>query len=384
MSPARPRRLRQLAAAGLLVAVTGVHGWLGLEVVQSRLGEGSADTAPKPIAVAFVKELAPTVPPVAAAPVAARSLPAVAVAPVAAASQPATPKEEPPPEPEPEPETPSPAPDTPASTQAQAPEPAPVASQPEAALAAASAASSAAAVAAASAASAPVVAAAQFDWPPSTRLGYRLVGQYRGPLYGTAQVEWLRDGDHYQVRLEVVVPPVFTRRMLSDGVLGPQGLTPRRYDEETEVTLRETRRSTVRFEPTRVVLANDRVEPAQAGMQDAASQFVQMTWLFLTRPELLKIGQTVEFPLALPRRLGRWTYQVSEQVKVALPFGEVDTYHLQPLPGSRKPNELSVDMWIAPSLQYLPVRIVLRQDAETHLELTLDNRPLQAAPAMGL
>eukprot|EP01036_Dinobryon_divergens_P036393 gene36392-47376_t len=44
---------------------------------------------------------------------------------------------------------------------------------------------------------------------------------------------------------------------------------PRRYDEETEVTLRETRRSTIRFEPTRVVLANDKVEPAQAGMQDA-------------------------------------------------------------------------------------------------------------------
>lgn len=376
MSAVPPRRLRQLAAAGLLLVVTLVHGCLGLEVVQSRLGEGAADTAPKAISVAFVKELAPSVPPVAAAPAPARALPAVVVAPAAAASQPAA--REKPPEPEPEPAPPPP--EAPASAVAQAPEPEPPASAPEAAVAAASAASSPVAVAASPVASAPVAAAAQFDWPPSTRLGYRLVGQYRGPLYGTAKVEWLRDGDHYQVRLEVVVPPVFTRRMLSDGVLGPQGLTPRRYDEETEVTMRETRRSTVRFEPTRVVLANDRVEPAQAGMQDAASQFVQMTWLFLTRPELLKIGQTVEFPLALPRRLGRWTYQVSEQVKVALPFGEVDTFHLEPLPGSRKPNELSVDMWIAPSLQYLPVRIVLRQDAETHLELTLDNRPLQAAP----
>lgn len=381
MPAAPPRRLRQLAAAGLLLAVTGVHGCLGLEVVQSRLGEGAADSAPKPISVAFVKELAPSVAPVAAPPPPPRRVPAVAVASTAAASQPELPRQEAKPEPPPEP-LPEP-PEAPASVLAQAPDPAPVAGPPEPALAAASAASVPAVVAAASAASAPV--AAQFDWPPSTRLGYRLVGQYRGPLYGTAQVEWLRDGDHYQVRLEVVVPPVFTRRMLSDGVLGPQGLTPRRYDEETEVTLRETRRSTVRFEPTRVVLANDKVEPAQAGMQDAASQFVQMTWLFLTRPELLKIGQTVEFPLALPRRLGRWTYQVSEQVKLALPFGEVDTFHLQPLPGTvRRPNELSVEMWIAPSLQYLPVRIVLRQDAETHLELTLDNRPLQAAPAMGL
>jgi Protein of unknown function (DUF3108) len=383
MAAAAPRRLRRLAAGSLLVGVTLVHGCLGLEVVQSRLGEGAADQAPKALSVAFVKELAPTVPPVAVAPVPPQAAVAVAAAPAASAAEAdvaaEAPSQEPPP---PEPEPPAEPPPAPASAVAEAP--APAASLAEPVVAAASAASAPAAVVAATAASAPVAAAVQFDWPPSTRLGYRMVGNYRGPLHGTAQVEWLREGERYQVRLEVSVPMLITRRMLSDGVVGPQGLTPRRYDEETDPTLGEIRRSTIRFEPTRVLLANNKVEPAQAGMQDAASQFVQMTWLFLTRPELLKLGQTVEFPLALPRRLGRWTYQVSEQVKVQLPFGEIDTFHLQPLPGSRKANELSVEMWIAPSLQYLPVRIVLRQDAETHLELTLENRPLQAAPPPGL
>ena len=36
-------------------------------------------------------------------------------------------------------------------------------------------------------------------------------------------------------------------------------------------------------------------------------------------------------------------------------------------------------MWIAPSLQYLPARIVIRQDADTWIDLVLDELPLQEA-----
>jgi hypothetical protein len=36
-------------------------------------------------------------------------------------------------------------------------------------------------------------------------------------------------------------------------------------------------------------------------------------------------------------------------------------------------------MWVAPSLQYLPVRIVIRQDAETFVDLLLERLPQQAA-----
>jgi hypothetical protein len=37
-------------------------------------------------------------------------------------------------------------------------------------------------------------------------------------------------------------------------------------------------------------------------------------------------------------------------------------------------------MWFAPTLQYLPVRIRIQQDAETFVDLMLDAAPLQAAP----
>jgi len=224
-------------------------------------------------------------------------------------------------------------------------------------------------------------APAEFDWPPSTRLSYTLTGQYRGPLFGSAVVEWLRQGDRYQVRVSVKVPPVFERRMISDGVLGPDGLSPQRYDQETTLLLQDLRRDTVMFDQGVVRLANGNTVARLPGVQDTASQFVQLTWLFLSRPEALTVGGRVQFPLALPRRLGVWTYEVSEALPVSLPFGQIDTFHIQPRPETLRPNELSVELWIAPSLQYLPVRIVIRQDADSYVTLELADKPLQAAPA---
>jgi hypothetical protein len=365
---------RRLGALLLVLAVSMAHWWVAGQLPDSRLGEGAGDDMPEAIEVAFVRELAPAAPPV-----------FVAVAP-------------PPPRPVARPPRPA------ASAASQASEPAsePVetaasAVEPIVAVASAvppspvaSAASAPAIVAAASepAASAPVAAAAAsaaasgvaFDWPPSTRLSYNFEGYSMGPVYGNAKVEWLREGSRYQVRLEVRVPPLGGRRMVSDGQLGPLGLAPRRYDEETDRLFHDTARVSVLFEPDRIQLANGKVNDPIPGVQDTASQFVQMTWLFLSKPELLQAGRVVEFPLALPRRIGRWTYDVREPADLQLPFGTIKAYHLEPRPNSRRGKEWLVDIWIAPSLQYLPARITLRQDAENYGELTLKSLPLQSAP----
>ncbi len=261
------------------------------------------------------------------------------------------------------------------------PEPAPVdvaASAPPAAeLAAASPAS--AAEPAASAASAPV----PFEWPASTRLSYVLTGNYRGEINGNAQVEWIRQGSHYQVNLDVVVGPSFmpliARHMTSDGELGAQGLRPLRYDEDTKVLFRERRRVSVLFQGAQVVLANGRRESAAPGTQDSASQFVQLTWLFLTRREPLEPGRVIALPLALPRRLYGWRYEVMGAETLDTPMGPVQTWHLKPQQEAGG-GDLTAEVWIAPQLQYLPVRLRIQQDAQTFVDLMLKAPPQQAAP----
>jgi hypothetical protein len=262
----------------------------------------------------------------------------------------------------------------------------PPAPQAEAASAAMDAAS-AAVVAAESAASA-ASAVPPFEWPPSTRLSYALAGNYRGELHGSARVQWLRAGARYQVHLDVVVGPSFapllSRNMTSDGELGDEGLVPRRYDEATKLPFQSPRRVTMLFTPETVTLGNGSTRPALPGLQDTASQFVQMTWLFTTRPELLRVGNSITLPLALPRRVDRWVYDVLSQEKLYTPLGEIDTFHLKPRRAEQRPRgELSAEVWFAPSLQYLPVRIRLQQDADTFVDLMLDAVPLQAAPEAG-
>jgi hypothetical protein len=228
-------------------------------------------------------------------------------------------------------------------------------------------------------------AVSAFEWPPSTRLQYTLSGWYRGEVHGQAEVQWRRDGERYQVLLEVSVGPSFapllSRRMISDGELTADGLRPRRYDEVTQVGLGAPRQRTLRLDTDPVQLADGRTAPAMAGMQDTASQFVQLTWLFTLQPERLRAGQVVEFPLALPRRLERWRYEVVGDDRVDTPVGGVAAVHVRPSreTPSRSGRDLHAEVWIAPTLQYLPVRIHIRQDAETYVDLLLSGLPQQAA-----
>ena len=158
----------------------------------------------------------------------------------------------------------------------------------------------------------------------------------------------------------------------------PAGLRPRRYDEETRVVLGAPRHLVVWLDADRVRLANGSEVPRPEGVQDSASQFVQLTWLFITQPALLRPGVAIDIPLALPRRVQTWTYDVLGSETLATPIGEVEALHLRPRREARAGGDLTAEIWVAPGLQYLPVRILIRQDAETFLDLLVERLPQQA------
>jgi hypothetical protein len=398
-----------------VAVVTLVH--LGLAAMLedlARLGSGAADTSPARIDIAFVRELAPAEPPPVAPEPAPAPAPAPAAAspPAAAASAPEAAAEATPPAPAavaaaaPEAaEATQPAATPGDSTLASLPSTPPVPTADTAASAVAvpgqmpagpalTAPQQSTASAAVSPPSTPLSAppsappsapssAPSFEWPPSTRLSYTLVGDYRGPVQGKARVEWLRSGNRYQVHLDVRVgadfAPLMSRRMSSDGLLTEAGLKPLRYDEETRVLLREVRRQTIFFEPERIVLPRGGAQPPVPGVQDTASQFVQLSWMFTLQPQLLRAGQTVELPLALTRRVDWWVYDVVGEEVLDLPVGPVKAWHLKPRLQSKTSSDLAVETWFAPSLQYLPVRIRIRQDEASFIDLTLERLPQQAS-----
>ncbi len=231
----------------------------------------------------------------------------------------------------------------------------------------------------------PTVAVA---WPPSTRLSYVLTGNYRGPVEGHARVEWRLAGARYQVSLEVGIGPPFaplvSRHVQSDGLVTAAGLEPRRYDEETQIVLRPLRRFTITLDADRVLLPSGRELPRPPGVQDSASQFVQMTWLFTMQPERLRPGTLLTLPLALQRQVEVWTYEVIGAQRLDTPVGAIETVHVRPRRPPRSAadargggGDLVAEFWVAPTLQYLPVRILIRQDEETYVDLLLQKLPQQ-------
>lgn len=324
---------------------------------------------PARIVVAYVRELELAAPPAVAPAPAPIAAPPVRAAPRAPVPRPPASAPVLPPEPAAEPAETAPPPE-PAFAAAPEPEPgasAPVAEAPTAVLDAPPEPSLAAS------------AAEVFEWPASTRLTYALTGNYRGEVLGDAQVEWVRDGSRYQVHLDVTIgaafAPLITRRMSSDGELGADGLVPQRYDEDTKVMFRERRRVTMRFEPDRVVLADGRERERPPGVQDSASQFVQLAWMFTLRPELLRSGSTVEVALALPRNVDRWVFDVLGEETLHTPFGAVASFHLKPRRSSRPGGDLTAEIWFAPQLRYLPARIRIEQDPQTFIDLLLSRKP---------
>ncbi len=361
---------RRIALLALVLGVVAVHGCVTQTLADRLVDLDREQAMPARIEVAYVRDMALSAPPPTAAPAAAptaaphRTRPAKVAKPAKPAS------------------APEPAASVPAAARATEP------------VTDTTAAAVAEPVAEAAPIEPPVAAApvpasasapASFEWPASTRMSYDVTGNYRGEVSGSAQVEWIHVGSHYQVHLDFVVGPSFapiiTRRMSSDGEITEAGLAPRRFDQETKVVMRERNRATIVFEPGSVVLANGDRRDALPGVQDMASQFVQLTYVFSTRPELLRVGGTVDIPLALPHKVDVWTYDITAEETLNTSFGALPAIYLKPRRMTPRPGELSVEIWFAPQLRYLPARIRIHQDADTYLDLLIARRPEMAAPS---
>lgn len=227
-----------------------------------------------------------------------------------------------------------------------------------------------------------------FPWPRSTRIRYALTGQYRGEVRGRAEVVWLREGTRYQVHVDTLVgpsfAPLFQRNISSDGVITPAGLAPRRYDEESKVAFSRRHRQVMLGE-AEVVFTHGEREARWSGVQDLASQFVQLTYRFLREPALLAAGRTIELPVAMSKQQRLMVFDVLGEERLSTPLGEIPAVHLRPRmpPGAagKLGGDLLVELWFAPQLEYLPVRLKIVKDEATYVDLMIDRLPQRAAPA---
>jgi hypothetical protein len=113
-----------------------------------------------------------------------------------------------------------------------------------------------------------------------------------------------------------------------------------------------------------VVLNNGREVPTLPGIQDTAgASSVQLALALHHAVAAATAGQTIVMPLALPHRVDRWLYDVVGG-DGGVTVGRIATFHVKPRRENRQGDELTMESF-APTLQYLPVRIMIRQDDQT-------------------
>jgi hypothetical protein len=242
----------------------------------------------------------------------------------------------------------------------------PVASTPEAtptvAIPAAPAASSAAAAASANRTD------GLASWPADTRLTYRLGGYFRGELHGNARVQWQRQDNQYQTRVEIDLTLLASVTMISQGDVTPQALVPRIYEE-----FRRGGPRVARLGEDSITFNDGRTVPRPDGVQDTASQFVELSHRFATGQEVLEVGRSVSLWMARPGGVDRWIYDIVEREILQTPqLGPVETFRLKPRPISNPRGNITAEIWFAPSLQYLPVRIRVNMGESTYVDLLVD------------
>ena len=235
----------------------------------------------------------------------------------------------------------------------------------DAASAALAAASAPAPTQAAASAAAPAYLA---QWPADTRLTYRLGGNYRGELHGSARVLWQREGTRYHTAVEMNAGLLAALSFTSQGHITEGGLMPEVYEEE----LRGRRRG-VRLEAETVQLNKGERIDRPAGVQDTASQFVELGHRFASGQIKLQPGAQVRFALARPGGIDDWVYDVIGEETLHLPrLGAVAAWHLKPRRLDKPRGPITAEIWFAPTLQYLPVRIRISLNQDTYVDLLVD------------
>jgi len=143
------------------------------------------------------------------------------------------------------------------------------------------------------------------------------------------------------------------RTWTSKGQLGDSGLQPIRFGDKPRGAELATH-----FQRDKGIIsfsANNPDVPLQAGAQDKLSALLQLSALVAGAPERYPAGTSIRFQAADAHRAEIWSFVAAARETLDLPGGRLNA-----LPFTKEPTvefDQRIEVWLAPDLQYLPVRI---------------------------
>ena len=193
--------------------------------------------------------------------------------------------------------------------------------------------------------------------PAPTRLAFDVNGQAKKFAYSArAELLWQHDGNRYEARQEISAFLVGTRTQRSVGTVTKQGLLPEKFSDKS----RSEQAAHFDYAKGRVTFsANTPDAAAGPGVQDRLSLFIQLGAMLAADPGRFVPGTQITLTTVSARSADRWTFTVEGPETLDLPAGPTPALKLLRLP--RKDYDQKAELWVAPGLGYLPVRIKLIQ-----------------------
>ena len=193
--------------------------------------------------------------------------------------------------------------------------------------------------------------------PAPTRLAFDVSGQAKKFAYSArAELLWQHDGNRYEARQEISAFLVGTRTQRSVGTVTEQGLLPEKFSDKS----RSEQAAHFDYAKGRVTFsANTPDAAAGPGVQDRLSLFIQLGAMLAADPGRFVPGTQITLTTVSARSADRWTFTVEGPETLDLPAGPTPSLKLLRLP--RKDYDQKAELWVAPGLGYLPVRIKLTQ-----------------------
>ncbi|MGA7811399.1 DUF3108 domain-containing protein, partial [Caballeronia sp.] len=242
-------------------------------------------------------------------------------------------------------------------------------------------ASEAAAASQAAAVAAVAAPADKLDAPPSGDLRYDTL--VNGVMNQTGTIHWVNDGQHFEMIVSIPLPFVGPFVYFSKGHFDRLGLAPEQHSEQrgrraADVTVfdRENKQLVYTRTPNN--------QPLVDGAQDRFSVVMQLASLVRGAPDTYKPGVVRQFSVADNDSNETWSLETIGDENVQAPDGNVTARHFTRL-ARREGDRRRLDIWLAPALGWLPVRILQTEPNGMQIEMLWRGKlqPLSTEPQSG-
>ncbi len=220
----------------------------------------------------------------------------------------------------------------------------------------------------------------RIDLPPSAELKYDVQKTpFEGqPTYGSGTINWQVKGDRYTVDGDFGVLFITALRFKSLGTIEDVGIVPELYSEK-RFRKSETNTHFHRERNTISFSASTKTYPRVGGEQDRASIIWQLAGIGRGDTAQFVPGAAIELVVAGTRDAEPWQIQIIGLEDIQIDGQTISAWHVARAPRARS-HDQKLDIWLAPQLQWYPVRLRYTEPNGDYLDMTLTGLNVSAVP----